>query len=171
MLAHQRIVILAGERPLEGQRGAVTLEHAALEQVQDESRQHRFGHRGHVVVVRIRLVPFGHRELGIVESRQSLVAKVMADLVHLLQPADETALQVQFVGNAQIERGVERLVMGLEGRGRRAPVQRLQHRRFHLQIPLAVEERPNALDDPRPQPEHLPDLRMHREVRVPLAVA
>src|SRR5438270_364131 len=42
--------------------------------------------------------------------------------------------------------------MRLEGPRRGAAVQRLQHRRLHFQVPLGVEESPDAPHDLRPQP-------------------
>ena len=58
--------------------------------------------------------------------------------------------------------------MRLEGPRRGAAVQRLQHRRLHFQVPLGVEESPDAPHDLGPQPEHFTDLRMYREIRVAL---
>ncbi len=95
----------------------------------------------------------------------------MTDLVHLLEPTHEAALQIQLIRDAEIERGVERLVVRLERRGCGAAVQRLQHRRFYFQIPLGIQESPNSLHDPRAQPEHVAHFGMHREIGVALPVA
>src|SRR2546422_7959020 len=53
--------------------------------------------------------PLGHRELGVVEARQALVAEVVADLVHPLEPAHDAALQVQLVRDTQIAARLERV--------------------------------------------------------------
>src|SRR6266568_3879561 len=65
----------------------------------------------------------------------------------------------------------QRFVMRLEGPRRRTAVDRLEHRRLYFQVPLGIEERPDSLHDPGPQPEHLADLRMHRQIRIALARA
>ena len=103
----------------------MAFEQAGAEQLDDEPGHHFFGQRGHIVVVRVRLVPLRHREFRIVEARKPLVPKIVADLVHLLESAHETALEVQLIGDAEVERRVEGLVMCLERQRRRATVQGL----------------------------------------------
>ena len=49
-------------------------------------------------------------------------------------------LEVELVGDAQVERHVERVVVGHERPRRGAAVERLQHRRLHLEEPAVVEE-------------------------------
>ena len=58
---------------------------------------------GDVVVVRVRLVPLEHRELGVVLERHALVAEVLADLVHALEPADDQPLEVELGRDPQVE--------------------------------------------------------------------
>ena len=53
------------------------------------------GHR--VLVVGICLVPLEHRELGLVLVGDALVAEVLAELVDLLEPADDQPLEVELV--------------------------------------------------------------------------
>ena len=60
--------------------------------------------------VGVGLVPLEHRELGLVLVRDALVAEVLADLVHLLEPADDQPLQVQLGRDPQVEVGVELVV-------------------------------------------------------------
>src|SRR5438093_1233995 len=50
-------------------------------------------HRGDVEVVRVGLVGLEHRELGVVLVGNALVAKVLAELVDLLEPPDDQPLQ------------------------------------------------------------------------------
>ncbi len=70
----------------------------------------------------------------------SLVPEVVPDLVDPLEAADEQPLEIELVGDAQIERHVERVVVGDERTGRRAAVERLEHRRLHLEEAALVEE-------------------------------
>jgi hypothetical protein len=101
---------------------------------------HRLDQVHHVVVVGERLVELEHRELRVVRPVDALVAEVLADLVDALEPADDQPLQVQLVGDAQVEPHVERVVMRDERPRRGAAVQRLKHGRLHLDVAALVEE-------------------------------
>ena len=79
-------------------------------------------------VVGVGLVGLEHRELGVVLVGDALVAEVLAELVDLLEPADDQPLQVQLGRDPQVQRAVERVVVGREGARERAAVERLQHR-------------------------------------------
>ena len=105
-------------------RGSRRLLRHDAEEILDE------GHR--VLVVRVRLVPLEHRELGLVLVGDALVAEVLADLVDLLEPADDEALEVELVRDAQIEVGVELVRVRDERLGERAAVARLQDRSLDL---------------------------------------
>ena len=124
-----------------------------------------------VLVVGEGLVPLEHRELGVVEPVDALVAEVLGDLVDAVQAADDEPLQVELVGDAQVHRPVERVVRRHEGPGGRAPVERLQRGRLHLEEALAVEEAAQLGDDARARAEDLAHLRVHREVGIALSVA
>ena len=65
--------------------------------------------RGRVPVVRVRLVPLDLGELGGVLVRVALVAEVLRELVDLLQAADDEPLEIQLVGDAEVEVAVEQL--------------------------------------------------------------
>ena len=99
----------------------------------DHARDHALGQLHHVAVVGVGLVELEHGELGIVGPIHALVAEVVADLVHPLQPAHQQPLEVQLVGDPEIERHVERVVVGDERPRRRAAVERLQDRGLHLE--------------------------------------
>jgi hypothetical protein len=55
-----------------------------------------------VEIVGVGLVPLEHRELGVVGRVDPLVAKVLAELVHALEPAHDQPLEVELGGNAQV---------------------------------------------------------------------
>ncbi len=67
-----------------------------------------FAHRHDVVVVGVGLVAFEHGELGVVLEADALVAKDAADLVDLVEAADDQALEVQLRRDAQVEVAVQR---------------------------------------------------------------
>ena len=99
------------------------------------------------LVVRVRLVPLEHRELGVVLERDALVAEVLADLVDLLEPADDQALEVELGRDAQVAVLVERVLVRDERLGERAAVARLQDGRLDLDEAPLVED---ARGSPRP---------------------
>ncbi len=125
----------------------------------------------HVLVVGEGLIQFEHRELGIVGPIDALVAKDLPDLVHPLQAAHDKSLQVQLVGYTQVEFRVQRPVVGLEGVRRGASVDRLQHRRLHVQKAEIVEEPPDFLHDARAGDEQFAYIGVHGEIGVPLPIA
>jgi hypothetical protein len=87
--------------------------------------------------------------------RQPLVAEVLADLVDPLQPADDQPLQVELVRDPQEEVPVQRVVMGCEGTGERAAVERLEDRRLDLEEAALVEPVAHRAHDLRAQDEQL----------------
>ncbi len=101
--------------------------------------------------VGVGLVPLEHRELGLVLVRDALVAEVLADLVHLLEPADDQPLQVQLGRDPQVEVGVELVRVRDERPRERAAVAGLEHRRLHLDEPALVEPAPGRRHHARAQ--------------------
>ena len=91
-------------------------------------------------VVGVGLVQLQHGELRIVGPVHPLVPEVVADLVDPLDAAHQQPLQVQLVGDAEVERHVQRVVVGHEGPRRRAAVERLQDRRLDLEEPALIEK-------------------------------
>ncbi len=53
----------------------------------------------------------------------------------------------------------------------RAAVERLEDRRLDFEVPARVEVGADRRDHPGPRHEHGADIRMHREIGIPLAVA
>ena len=126
---------------------------------------------GDVVVVRVRLVPLEHRELGVVLGREALVAEVLADLVDALEAADDQPLEVQLGGDPQVQRAVERVVVGRERARGGAAVDRLQHRRLDLDEALVVEEPADLADHAGARDEQLARLLVGHQVQLAVAEA
>jgi hypothetical protein len=103
--------------------------------------------------------------------REALVAEVLAELIDPLQAPDQAALEIQLGRDPQVERAVERVVVGLERARQRAAVDRLQHRRLDLEEAVAVEVAAHGGDDPRAVDEHLAALGVGDQVQLALAVA
>ena len=94
----------------------------------------------HVGVVRVRLIPLEHRELGVVRAVDAFIAEVVSDLVDGIEAADDEPLEIQLVGNAQIQWYVERVVVRRERTRGGAAVERLQHRRLDFEKSARVEK-------------------------------
>ena len=87
------------------------------------------------VIVAVGLVGLQHRELGVVPRADPLVAVDPADLEDPLHAADQQPLEVQLGGDPQEQVEVERVVVGDERPGRRAPGDRLHRGRLDLDEP------------------------------------
>ena len=127
--------------------------------------------RHRVPVVRVRLVPLEHRELGLMLVGDALVAEVLADLVHALEPTDDQPLEIELGRDPEVEVGVELVVMGDERVREGAAVARLQHRGLDLDEPVGIEVAPDRRDDAAAQQEIRARLLVHQQVEVALAIA
>ncbi len=104
----------------------------------------------HAVVVGAADEPLEHRELGVVLGRHPLVAEELAELVDVLEAADDRPLQVELGRDAQEEVAVERVVVGVEGPRRGAAGQPLQDRRFQLDEAALVHVVADRRQSPSP---------------------
>jgi hypothetical protein len=104
-------------------------------------------------------------------ERDPLVAEVLADLVHALEAADNQALQVQLVGDAEEQVAVERVMVGHERPGQGAAVERLQDRGLHLEEAALVEPAADRADDLGAQDEELPRLLVRQEIDLSVSVS
>ncbi len=101
----------------------------------------------------------------------ALVAKALAEVVHVLQAPDETAVEVQLDGDAQRHLLVQRVVMGQERARRGAPRERLQHGRFDLDEAPLGHERPQRVDRARARHEQLARGLIREQIELAVAVA
>ena len=140
-------------------------EHIAADVLNDRADEHH-----HAAEIRVGLVDFEHRELGIVLPGNALVAEDAADLEHAVVAADEQALKPQFKRDAQVEVGAERVVMRHERPRGRAARDAFEHRRFHLEkIPFG-ERATDARDDAAAQHQARAGLGVDDEVEVALTI-
>ena len=122
------------ERRREVDRLAVPLHLRGADRVGGGPGNHLLDEPHHVGVVGEGLVELQHRELGIVPGRHAFVAEDPGDLEHPVEAAHDQSLEVQLRGNAQVEVGVERVVVRHERAGGRAAQDRVQHRRLDLDV-------------------------------------
>ncbi len=125
----------------------------------------------HAVVVDAADEPLEHRELGVVLGRHPLVAEELAELVDVLEAADDRPLQVQLGRDPQEEVAVERVVVGLERPRRGAAGQPLQDRRFQLDVAALVHVVADRRQHLGAQLEDLARALVRHQVELALAVA
>ena len=128
-------------------------------------------HLHHVVVVGVGLVGLHAGEFGVVGGVHALVAEQPAHLIHLFKAAHDQALQIQLRLDAQKHVDIQRVVVGLEGAGRRADLQRMQNRRVHLQKAAGVEEIAHGVDHAAALAEGFAHLGIDDHVHIALTVA
>ena len=119
---------------------------AAAERL-DAGDDQALGQVHHGAVVAVGLVQLHHGEFGIVPRADALVAEDPADLVDLLDAADQQPLQVQLQGDAQEQIDVERVVVRDERPGRGAAGDGVQRRRLDLAEAPVVEVAADGADD------------------------
>ena len=132
---------------------------------------HLFGHLHDVVVIGVGLVEFQLRELRVVLLGDALVAEVLADLVDSFVAADDQPLEVELIGDAEVEVLIQDVMMGDKGPGRRPAVDGLQNGRLHLQEPSLVQETAQRTDNVGSDHKNPSHFFIGDEVQVALPIA
>ena len=128
----------------------------------------REGH--HAAKIRVCLVEFEHRELGVVPARQAFIAEDPPDFKNPFLAAHQESFQIQLQRNAHIKGAIERVKMRLKGPRRCAARHALQDRRFHLREIALPKVFPHRLDDAGTLPEALPRVGVYDQIEITLAV-
>jgi hypothetical protein len=103
-----------------------------------------------VFVIGIGPIAFEHREFRIVPGRHAFVAEVAVDFEHLVgESGHQRTLEIEFRRNAQEHVELECVVVRLEGLGRGAAIDGMQHRRLDFHEAVIFHEAANAGDDLR----------------------
>ena len=97
--------------------------------------------------------------------------KSLPELVDALEAADDQPLEVELGGDPQVQRAVQRVVVGRERPRERAAVDRLEHRRLDLDEAALVEEAPHRRDHAGARDEQLARLLVGHQVELALAEA
>ena len=167
--------LVAQDDPRPGRR-EVDLDPVALDlgrphHLLDHARDQGLGEVHDAVVVGAADEHLEHRELGVVLGRHPLVAEELAELVDVLEAADDRPLQVELGRGAQEEVAVERVVVGDEGTRRGAAGQPLQDRRFQLDPAALVHVVADRAGQLGALLEDLPRVLVRHQVELALAVA
>ena len=96
----------------------------------------------------------------------ALVAEVARELIYSVEAAYDEAFQIKLVGDTQVHRDVERIVVRDERTCRGAARNRLKHRRLHLKIAVFVEEATYAVDGFCPLYENILNFVIYNEIDV-----
>src|SRR5690606_12579787 len=113
----------------------------------------------HIVVIRESLVRLQHGKFGIMLEANALVAEVLPNFKDSLQAANQQALQVQLVRNAQIEITLRPVMMGHKGLGSGAAVEWLKDGGFDLDEATALHKAANRTHHATAEDEDAPHLR------------
>src|SRR6201999_2572812 len=106
-------------------------------------------------------IEFQDRELGVVGAVHAFVAEVAAEFIDPVEAADDETLQVEFVGNPQVKRYVEGVVVGDKGPGGGAAGDGLQYRGIDFQRAAFIEELADRVDHAGASHEHVLYLRVY----------
>ena len=106
--------------------------------------------------------------MGLVHS---LIAEILRELIYSVVSSDNQPLEIQFVGNTEVERNVERVVMGDERPCCRASRDGLENRSLDLEAARIVEILAHGCHNLCSLHEHVLHLRVHNEVHISLPVA
>ncbi len=126
-----------------------------------------FHHDHDHVVVGVCFVALKHGELGVVAGGEALVAEHTGEFEHPLDAADQEPLEVELGRDAQKELHVQRLVVGGEGLGVGAAVQRMQDRGLDFDETAGQQFPPNCLGQSASPQEPGADLFVGEEVHIP----
>ncbi len=101
----------------------------------------------------------------------ALVAEVAAELIHTGETANYQSLEVELVGDAEVEVDIQRVVMRDEGARGGTAGDALQHGGVHLQVALLVEIGTHLVHYLGALHESVAHVGVHDEVHIALAVA
>ena len=118
------------------------------------------------MVVPVRRIAFEHGEFRVVRPVHALVAEVLGYLEDLLQTSDDESFQVELIGDAHVQRHVQRVVVGREGARRGSAIKGLKHGGLHFQELLLREKGPDVGDDLTAPLEAFPTVQIHGQVEM-----
>ena len=124
-----------------------------------------------LLVIGIGLIQLDGGKFRVVARVHALVAEDAADLVDLVKPADNQALEVQLRLDAQIHRDIQRIVMGDEGAGIGADFDGLEHRGIDLEEALRIQKLAQRLENLAALDEGVLHLRIDDGIHIALAIA
>ena len=134
-------------------------------------REHLLHEFHHPDVILVGHVDFHAGKLGVVGLVHALVAEVLREFVHSAEAAHDEALEVEFVRNTQIQRNIQRVMMGDEGAGGGSTGDALEDRCLNLEAAGLIEVLAHGGDDLRTLDEGVLHLRIDNEVDIALTVA
>ena len=140
-------------------------------QCESDSLHHLFHRVHHPFIILVRHVQFHLGEFRIMETVHTFVAEVLGELIHAVESTHNQFFQIQLIGNTQIERHIQSVVVGFERTGGSTTVERLQNRGFDFQIALFVQIVTHSVHQQCALDEGIFNVRIHDEVDVTLTIA
>lgn len=125
----------------------------------------------HPDIVLVGHIDFHTCKLRVVGLVHALVAEILGELIHAVIASHDESLQIKLIGNTQIQRDVQCIVMCDERSCRSAARYRLENRGLHLQTACIVEILTHRSDNLGPLDESVLYLRVYDEVHISLSVS
>ncbi len=132
---------------------------------------HILGNVHHALIIGVCLIQLDGGELRVMTGVHALVAEDTADLVDVLETADDQTLEVQLGRNTQVHVDVQRIVMGDERTCCRTARDGVEARGLNLHKAAAIHKAADLTHDCRALLEGVTYLRVDDEVNVTLTVA
>src|SRR5690606_9842380 len=109
--------------------------------------------------------------LRIVCAVHSLIPEIAAELVHPIESSYNQSLQIEFIGDSQVKRYIECVVVRDEWTSSSSTWNALQNRSVNLQCSAFVEKRTNGIHHPGALHEGFFYRRIDDEVCIALAIS
>ena len=161
----------AAERRLEGYDVVADFHFGRAVDVEAYLLEHALGEVHHPVVVFVGHVYLHACELGVVGAVHSLVAEILGEFIDSVKSAHNETFQIKFVGYAEIERNVERVVVSDERTRGSSAGNRLKDGGLDFHVAVAVEEFAHGVIDFGALDEYLLDTLVDNEIHITAAVA
>ena len=149
---------------------ALVRQRGAAARVPCEDQERVFSQRHEIVIVGIGLIKLQHRELRIMDRRKAFITKIAIQFKDPLEAADDQPLEIEFRRDAQIQIGVQRVMVRREGTGSRPTGDGVHHRRFDFKKSAVGQIRAKAGDHPAARLKDAVDAGGGHQVNVALPI-
>ena len=132
--------------------------------------QHLLGKFHHPIVVCVGYIYLHHSKLWIVCAVHSFISEVARKLVHTIKTTHNQTLQVQLIGNAQIEWHVQCIVMRGKWTSSCTTWYALQNRSVHLEVTSFIEKGTHGVKHFSAFHKSFSHVLVHNQVNIALTV-
>ncbi len=131
---------------------------------------HFGGEIHHPVVILVSHVDLQCCKFRIVRTVHTFVTEVTRELVNPFISPHYQSFQVKLIGNTQIQRNVQSIVMCNERASRSTSRYRLQHRSVNFKVAVAVKKVTYGLNEQSTFSERFTDFGIYHKINIPLTI-